>query len=664
MDPMIGRDAYKNILEVAKELIASSDMNEMITKLSASIQNHIPDTIVFAGLWDKYEEELQIFPRDKEISSDIYSFFRFMLKNENLRFQGKFEKSGHSERLRFFRGYHLFWDTVRLEKGIRGAVLGLHTTSANLKKTTRVAETVLPQFWSIFTERYNKAIAGKESEMLWKIKDANSEAFAENRLDSIELNTLLENLLELALRKIKLKCGCILLVNEQVGELEFELRAVRGKSLSIVPAKIKAEEKSLASIVVKTNKTYICNDIEKDPSYYPLFHGVKSSLVVPIEFQQRSIGAIAIESESKNQFSEEDARLIKTLAKEATMFIRRAQLFEETSKKGDAIMIFGNSQGWKDVEKRIERASRTDATVILRGESGTGKELLAHAIHFNSPRKNGPFVTLNCAAIPTELLESEMFGHVKGAFTGAYFNKTGEFEKAEGGTIFLDEIGDLPLILQVKLLRVLQSGEIKPVGSSKVAKRVNVRVIAATSRDLETMLSKGEFRMDMYYRLHVVPIAVPPLRSYKEDIPTLVDNFIKEANSNYNTSVKRISRKALSTLIDYDYPGNVRQLKNFITQAVIMADSETIRPENLPAEIFAKGDQATEKEGQFITNKEKSEFRNYLLEKEKIVEKFTKDYFSNLLRQTGGNIAETAKTAGISRVSLYKILKKFDISES
>jgi transcriptional regulator with GAF, ATPase, and Fis domain len=664
MNAISNRDAYKNILDVIKELIKSTDIDDMVIKLNTSVQGFMPGTVIYAGLWDKYEEELQIFPADQSINGDIISFFRFMFKNENRRFSGKFENSGHKERLRFFRGYHLFWDMTRLEKGVRGAVLGLHATNADLKKTANIAETILPQFWSIFSERYNKMIAGKESEMLWKMKGAQSEASDGSHLNSIELNKLLENLLELALRKIKLKCGCVLLLNEQTGELEFEPRAVKGKSLSIVPEKIATDEKSLASIAIKTNEPYICNDTENDPNYYPLFQGIKSSLVVPIEFQKRSIGVIAIESENKDEFSEEDATLIKALAKEATMFIRRAQLFEETSKRGDAIMILGHSEGWKDVEKRIERASRTDATVILRGESGTGKELLAHAIHFNSPRKDKPFVTLNCAAIPSELLESEMFGHVKGAFTGAYYNKTGEFEKAEGGTIFLDEIGDLPTMLQVKLLRTLQSGEIRPVGSSKVARKVDVRVIAATSRDLELMVSKGEFRMDMYYRLHVVPIKVPPLRDYKDDIPNLIENFIREANANFKTSVKRANKKALSALMQYDYPGNVRQLRNVINQAVIMADGDTIKPEDLPAEIFSANVVNPEPGDVTAFPENESDLRSYHAEKERIMEKFTREYFSTLLRQTGGNMAATAKIAGISRVALYKIFKKYGISEN
>ena len=660
MNAFTDRETYRKVLDLVKEMIKSPDLDDMIRKINTTVKAHMADTFIYAALWDKYEEEIEFFPSyDFQGKEDIKKFFHFYFKNEIPRFQGNFNKSAYQGSLNFIKDYNLFWDMTKLEKGVRGAVMAISTSNRFEEMTSLISETILPQFWSIFSERYMKMVAGKESEMLWKIKDAQADP-TEHFLNNIELNRLLESLLELALRKTKLKCGCILLLNEQTGELEFEPRAVKGKSLSIVPEKLSKNQKSIASIVIKTNDYYICNDTENDPNYYPLFQGIKSSLVVPIEFQKRSIGVIALESEIKDQFIPDDAAIILSLAKEATMFIRRAQLFEETSKRGDGIMILGRSEQWKEVEKRIEKASRTDATVILRGESGTGKELLAHAIHFNSPRKNGPFVTLNCAAIPSELLESEMFGHVKGSFTGAYFNKTGEFEKAEGGTIFLDEIGDLPLMLQVKLLRTLQNGEIRPVGSNKVARKVDVRVIAATSRDLESMVATGQFRMDMYYRLHVVPIKVPPLREYREDIPALIENFIKDANGTFKTDVLNIENEALKALMKYDFPGNVRQLRNFIHQAVIMADGPVITVNNLPDEIFRTENYTPIEKQRFDFDTDK-EIKSYHEEKELVLERFTKSYFSSLLQSTSGNMMKSAKVAGISRVSLYKILNRYGI---
>lgn len=657
MNTLFNNDIYKELLDIVMELVKSEDMSDMIIRLNRSIKTFMPSTTVYAAIWDKYDEEIEVYPKNQDDypEPEVKDLFCHFLKADTTQYAGKVEDCGFKPKNNPVKADGIFYGMKRMEKGIRGAVLGFHDTEVELQKTEVVAKTILPQFWDIFSQRYLKMVTGRETEMLWKMKDLQTETAGKD-LNNIELNKLLENLLELTLRKVKLKCGCVLLLNEKTGELEFEPRAVKGKSLSIVPEKLSLEEKSLASIVIRTNNYVMCNDTEKEPNYYPLFQGIQSSLVVPIPFQKRTIGVIAIESESKNEFKMEDVQIITALAKEATMFIRRAQLFAETAKKGYGIMILGTSKEWKDVEKRIEKASRTDATVLLRGESGTGKELLAHAIHFNSPRKERPFVTVNCAAIPSELLESELFGHVKGAFTGAYYNKTGEFEKAEGGTIFLDAIGDLPMLLQVKLLRTLQSGEIRPVGSNKVAKRVDVRVIAATSRDLEEMVRTSEFRMDMYYRLNVVPIRVPSLRNYRKDIPLLVENFIKEANTSYKTSIENIDKEAMKALINYNYPGNVRQLRNFINQAAIMAEGKTITLDVLPEELLVE---KKLEEKQSYENLD--DFRSYIEEKEKVVEKFTRNYFSSLLKETSGNIMKSARIAGISRVALYKIINKYDL---
>ena len=657
MDTLFDKNIYKDLLDIIMEMVKAQDMDDMIIRLNRSIETVMPTTTVYAAIWDKYDEEIELFPKKAAGTSEsaVKELFCHFLKSDTTQFSGKMSDLDIKIKKNSIKASGIFYSMKRMEKGIRGAVIGFHDTDLELQKTEVISKTILPQFWDIFSQRYLKMVTGKETEMLWKMKDLQSETTG-RYLNNIELNKLLENLLELALRKIRLKCGCVLLLNEKTGELEFEPRAVKGKSLSIIPEKLSLEEKSLASIVIRTNTYYLCNNTEKEPNYYPLFQGVQSSLVVPITFQERSIGVIAIESETMNEFKMEDVHIITALAKEATMFIRRAQLFAETAKKGYGIMILGTSSEWKDVEKRIENASRTDATVLLRGESGTGKELLAHAIHFNSPRKDLPFITVNCAAIPSELLESELFGHVKGAFTGAYYNKTGEFEKAEGGTIFLDEVGDLPMLLQVKLLRTLQSGEIRPVGSNKVAKRVNVRVIAATSRDLEAMVRKSEFRMDMYYRLNVVPIRVPSLRNYRKDIPLLVKNFIKDANSNYKTSIRNIDPEAMKALMQYNYPGNVRQLRNFINQAAIMSESESITIDDLPEELLTKEKVVDEPVYEDI-----KDFSSYIEEKEKTVENFTRNYFSSLLKMTSGNVMKSARIAGISRVALYKIINKYDL---
>ena len=657
----IRQPAYNLFLDFLKDVIRSENINDMSGKLENFVRMTHPEARLFAAVNNQYENELEIFyPSENENSTDIKELMHFMMEKNFTKFQGNYSEIGFREIPFFTSDRFIIYGSCNIENGIFCAILASYPMDSDIKTIVEFSDLIFPTIWSVFIERYNRMMESRESEIFWKIRSAQHND-SDSSLNIIELNQLLENLLEIAMRKMKLRCGCIMLLNEATGELEFEPRAIRGKSL-VTPSAAKLSLKtcrSIASIVISENRPYICNDTENDENYYPFFHGTKSDLIVPIEFQKRAIGLIDLESPEKNFFTQEDAAEISALAGEATMFIRRAQLFKESSEKGNAIMIMGTSQQWKTLEKRIEKASNTDATVMLRGESGTGKELLAHAIHFNSKRKNGAFVTINCAAIPEELLESEMFGHVKGAFTGAYYNKIGEFERADGGTIFLDEIGDLPLMLQVKLLRTLQSGEIRPVGSDKGTKKVDVRVIAATSRNLEAMMKEGKFRMDIYYRLHVVPIHIPPLREYKSDIPQLASNFLKGANLAYQTNVTKIDDAAMKILMNYDYPGNVRQLKNFINQAAIMSDDQIITPDDLPSEIFRDTTSETH-DVDFMPRAGET----YAEAKERILEQFSVSYFSDLLKQSGGNHALAAKKAGISRVALYKILSKYGLDKN
>jgi Nif-specific regulatory protein len=247
--------------------------------------------------------------------------------------------------------------------------------------------------------------------------------------------------------------------------------------------------------------------------------------------------------------------------------------------------VIGQSDKMKEIFETVHRVAPTKATVFLRGESGTGKELIARAIHYNSPRAKGPFIKINCTALPETLLESELFGHEKGSFTGATHERKGRFELADGGTIFLDEIGDIPVSTQMKLLRVLQEKRFERLGSSRTIS-VDVRIIAATNQDLEKAVKEGSFREDLYYRLNVIPIFLPPLRERREDIPLLVEYFLQRFNEENKKGV-RISDEAMRLVLEYPWPGNVRQLENCIERLVIMTDEETIRVEDLPYEIRA-----------------------------------------------------------------------------
>jgi DNA-binding NtrC family response regulator len=249
--------------------------------------------------------------------------------------------------------------------------------------------------------------------------------------------------------------------------------------------------------------------------------------------------------------------------------------------------LVGESPEIQDLFKTIEKVSQTDSTVLITGESGTGKELVARAIHESSSRASKPLVVINCGAIPAELLEAELFGHVKGAFTGATQNRQGRFELAHGGTLFLDEVGDIPLHLQVKLLRVLQTQQFELIGSSRTVD-VNVRIVAATNKDLEVAIQKKEFREDLYYRLNVIPLRIPALRERKSDIPLLVKYFIQQVNEATGYSVEPPSGQILEALMSYDWPGNIRELENLMERLVILKGQGTVDLADLPHRIFQK----------------------------------------------------------------------------
>ncbi len=298
--------------------------------------------------------------------------------------------------------------------------------------------------------------------------------------------------------------------------------------------------------------------------------------------------------------------------------------------------------------KLAARVARYDTTVLITGESGTGKELLARGIHQLSDRAGQPLVPVNCGAIPDNLLESELFGHVKGAFTDAHQDKPGLFREAENGFLFLDEIGELPLAMQVKLLRVLQEQEIRPVGGSGTV-RVNARIIAATARDLRQEVQAGRFREDLYYRLNVISLTVPPLRERPADIPALADYFLRQYKHKFGSQVEDIAPKAMNLLLAHSWPGNVRELENVMERAVVLADKKTILPENLPPELGGRN------QGRRLDDI----FSSFSLKKaQKILEE---RLISRALEATGGNKSRAAELLEISYPSLLSKIKEYNI---
>ena len=307
--------------------------------------------------------------------------------------------------------------------------------------------------------------------------------------------------------------------------------------------------------------------------------------------------------------------------------------------------MIGNSGAMRDVFDRIELVRQVDSNVLVRGETGTGKELVAYAIHNNSARARHPFVKLNCGAIPKDLLESELFGHEKGAFTGALQQRVGLFETADHGTILLDEIGDMPLALQVKLLSVIQDRAVKRVGGREMI-LVDVRVIAATHQNLEKAIAEGRFRQDLYYRLNVVTINLPGLRDRKEDIPVLVEHFLAQARRETGKSVGSIDAEAMQLLMSYDYPGNVRELENIIESSVVMCQSDGIAAADLPDTVRAGGEQAAGEVRITVGTRLHEVERLCLIE---------------TLKHTEGNKRRAAALLGISEKSVYNKLERYSI---
>jgi DNA-binding NtrC family response regulator len=323
------------------------------------------------------------------------------------------------------------------------------------------------------------------------------------------------------------------------------------------------------------------------------------------------------------------------------------RLREET--KGRFEMI-GNGPVMRALFEQIAKVAPTKGRVLISGESGTGKELIARAIHDNSQLKDRPFVKVNCAAISPELIESELFGHEKGAFTGATGRKRGLFEVADGGTLFMDEVGDMSLAAQAKVLRVLQTGELTRVGGERVFK-VDVRVIAATNKDLEAAVAGGQFREDLYFRLNVVPLHSPPLRERLEDLPTMVKHFVREFCDENNFHEKAVDPEVLARLQHYDWPGNVRELKNIIERVVIMSEGH-ITAGNLPPYLSASSRPALNL--QTFADRPLREFR----------EEMEREFILMRLRENDWNISKTAAALGIERTNLHKKIKAFDLERS
>jgi len=423
--------------------------------------------------------------------------------------------------------------------------------------------------------------------------------------ESIDIKEVVSPVLRLIADHMGMLRGTITLLNRKTREISIE--AAYGLSdKQQQRGRYRLGEGIIGKVVQSGNPTVIPK-ISDDPTFLDRtgsrkIHGKGeiSFICVPIKIGKETIGTLSADRLFADEISlDEDVRLLAIIASMIAQAVKLRQsiqeerqrlldenirLQEELKDRFKPSNIIGNTNIMQEVFDLIAQVSKSEATVLIRGESGTGKELVAQAIHYNSLRADKPFIKVNCAALPETIIESELFGHEKGAFTSAVSMRKGRFERANNGTIFLDEIGDLSTATQIKLLRVLQEKEIERVGGNETI-RINVRIIAATNRNLEDLMIKQEFREDLYYRLNVFPIHIPPLRDRKSDVILLADHFVEKYSRQNHKSIKRISTPAINLLMSYHWPGNVRELENVIERAVLLSIDDVVHGHHLPPSL-------------------------------------------------------------------------------
>jgi Nif-specific regulatory protein len=475
---------------------------------------------------------------------------------------------------------------------------------------------------------------------------------------TLNLKASLHRVLEILSRHHGAVRGIVSILEEN-GDLRVEAADGIGEGSRLVRYRI---GEGITGKVVQSGKPIVVPHVSREPAFLhraarrpELAHQELSFVCVPISLNRRAIGALAIDLKYKadrnfdrsTKFLGVVASMIAQAVKihrlieedKRTLVDENTHLRQELRERYDFSNLVGSSGPMRQIFEQVTQVAGTSTTALIRGESGTGKELIAHAIHYSSLRAKKPFVKVSCAALPDSLIESELFGYEKGAFTGAEARKKGRFELAEGGTLFLDEIGDINLSTQVKLLRVLQEREFERVGGTESIK-ANVRLIAATNKDLEKAIAAGTFREDLYYRLNVFTLFVPPLRERKPDLLLLVDHFLEKFAREHKRNIKRISTPAIDMLASYHWPGNVRELENTLERAVLMCDGEVVHGHHLPPSL-----QTAEASGTIT----RVSLRD-------AVGAYEKDLLQDALKSTRGNRAKAARLLDTTeRIINYKV---------
>jgi Nif-specific regulatory protein len=511
---------------------------------------------------------------------------------------------------------------------------------------------------------------------------------------TLELREAFGKVMQIISDRLQMHRGTLVLLDESTGRLRTA--AAHGLSADDIERNRFALGEGVTGNVVATGRARIIADVRHDPDFLNRTGRLMlepaetqiSFLCVPIKIEGRTSGALAIDKRytSDEQLASDHvfldiiaAFLAQAIQINRMVMRQKEELLEENAQLRAQVRdryrfenIIGDAPAMHDVFAVVGQVANSRATVLLLGETGTGKEMIAKAIHYNSPRKDKPFIRVNCGAMTSTLLESELFGHVKGSFTGAIKDKMGRFEAADGGTIFLDEIGTMEPQLQVKLLRVLQEREFERVGDTQVVK-VDVRVIAATNVDLQEEVAKGNFREDLFYRLNVVSIYLPPLRNRREDIPRLIDFFLDKYNVVNERKLRRISRDMLNVMLRYPWPGNVRELENAIERAVVLSRDEDFTEDLLPLSVrmFAaqrRQNQTSESietltrrmADQAVSDYEMREGEIYQL----VIDQIEHALIDRALAKCGGVKTKAADFLGINRNTLNKKVKDLGIESS
>jgi len=479
-------------------------------------------------------------------------------------------------------------------------------------------------------------------------------------ISELDIQEVFKRIAEHASAVMNAEGASVLLYDGEREELVFQ--AASGPGAEVLENERFKADLGIAGQVVRTGRSVCVNDVRQNRHFFAGIDAktqmrTRSLIAAPLVHAERVLGVVeVINPRHREQFENRDLELVRVFANLASAAAANAQAYDKVARRARGLSesipdlpIVGKSQAIRHAIQLCHKVALSNATVLLYGETGTGKELAARAIHKFSDRSDKPFIAINCAALPESLLESELFGHEQGAFTGATGRKLGRFELADEGTIFLDEIGELSQTIQVKLLRVLQEREFVRVGGTQTI-TANVRIIAATNRDLREEMQAGRFRDDLYYRLNVFPITLPPLRERIEDLPDLAEHFVAETAPSLGVAQPRIGDEAMDQLMRYDWPGNIREFRNVIERCTLLSDDGEIRPEHLPPEVQSQPLDAPPED----SDPENGNQRSRLAEHERAL-------IYQALNETNWNQSAAARKLGVSRDHLRYRIRKYNL---